>query len=352
MSWSDTRRIKPAALIGAGLLLACGAQADEQLPELPRLGIDPSSTSVIGVSSGGYMATQLAVAWPERFEGLAVLAAGPWSCAQGSLGQALGQCMSTRRGPPDLASLDIRLRDYRTRDLVGDAEALAELRAFVWHGEEDSVVDASLGMSLAEQLEGWLHRPDEQLQAVLSAGVGHGWPIQADEQVPPTQLAQCRSGGGTHMLACDMDIAGQALHWLHGELDPPDASSAYRLLRFDQTPFASRGMGEAGYVVIPESCESGGCSLTVALHGCGMTEAHIDQALVRYSGLNEWASANQRIVLYPQATTSLANPQGCWDWWGFTESTWQLAPQHDTREGIQVQALMSMIEWLEQPANE
>ncbi|MBA2779784.1 poly(3-hydroxybutyrate) depolymerase [Billgrantia kenyensis] len=344
--------MKRSVALAAGLLLALGAHADERLPELPQLGIEPGSTSVIGVSSGGYMATQLAVAWPERFHGLAVLAAGPWSCAQGGLGQALGQCMATRRGPPDLASLDLRLREYQAQELVGEADALAGLRAYVWHGEEDRVVAPALGVALAEQLSGWLASPDEQLKVVRSPDVGHGWPIQSDGQVPPSQLAQCRSGGGTHLLACDMDVAGEALTWLHGELEPPGESSSAELLRFDQTPFATRGMGKAGYVLIPESCKTGGCNLTVALHGCGMTEEHIEDTFSRYSGLNAWAEANQRVVLYPQATTSLANPQGCWDWWGFAESTWQLDPLHDTREGVQVRALIAMIEWLEQPIEE
>lgn len=91
------------------------------------------------------MATQLAVAWPERFSGLAVLGAGPWSCAQGGLGRALGQCMSTRRGPPDLDEINLRLRDYQARGLVGEATNLAALRAFVWHGEADTVVAPALG---------------------------------------------------------------------------------------------------------------------------------------------------------------------------------------------------------------
>ncbi|MCE8026060.1 PHB depolymerase family esterase [Billgrantia aerodenitrificans] len=340
--------MRASSLLVAGLLLATGAQAAERLPELPRLGIEPEGVSVIGVSSGGYMATQLAVAWPERFTGVAVLAAGPWSCAQGGLGQALGQCMATRRGPPGLTALDVRLRDYQARGLVGEAEALAELRAFVWHGDEDGVVDPTLGAALAEQLSGWLASPNEQLRVVRSPGVGHGWPVQADEQVPPSQLAQCRLGGGTHMLACDLDIAGEALSWLHGTLTPPQQGTDSELLRFDQAPFAARGLGKAGYVLIPEGCEAGGCELTIALHGCGMTEEQIDRAFVEHSGLNEWAEANQRVVLYPQATTSLANPQGCWDWWGFTESTWQLDPLHDTREGVQVKALMSMLERLGQ----
>lgn len=341
-----------ALLLIAGLLLASAANAEEQLPELPRLALSPDGTSVIGVSSGGYMATQLAIAWPRRFQGVAVLAAGPWSCAEGSLGQALGQCMSLRRGSPDLEALNVRLRDYQARGLVGEAGAIAELRAFVWHGDADRVVDPVLGKALAEQLSGWLAEPESQLKMVESPGVGHGWPIEADAGIPPSRLAQCSDGGGTHLLACGMDIAGEALSWLHGSQEPPVDTPTARLLRFDQAPFDARGLGDAGYVLIPEACESGGCRLTVALHGCGMTEEQLDEAFVRHSGLNEWAEANQRVVLYPQASTSLANPQGCWDWWGFAESTWQLDPLHDTREGTQVKALMAMIERLAQSPEE
>ncbi|MBZ0332349.1 poly(3-hydroxybutyrate) depolymerase [Halomonas sp. ANAO-440] len=331
----------------AGLLFSAGALANDPLPELPPLGTSPDAISVIGISSGGYMATQLAVAWPERFEGLAVLAAGPWSCAQGGLGRALGQCMSTRRGPPDLAALNLKLRDYQARELVGDASDLAELRAYVWHGEADNVVDASLGEALAEQLSGWLANPRDQLKVNLAPTAGHGWPIRSDEQIPPSWLAECRGGGGTHLLACGTDIAGEALAWLHGELAPAQEVDMTQLLRFDQEDFAVRGMGSVGYALIPEACQAGGCDLTLALHGCGMDSKQIGEAFVRHSGLNEWAVANQRVVLYPQAETSLANPQGCWDWWGFTESTWQLDPLHDTREGVQVRALMAMIDRLE-----
>lgn len=352
MSWNDAHPMRTSLLLIAGMLLASGSHAQTSPADLPRLDVEPTDVSVIGISSGGYMATQVAVAWPERFQGVAVLAAGPWSCAQGGLGRALGQCMSQRQGPPDLATLNERLRDYQERGLVGDAEALSELRAFVWHGEADSVVDPALGLALARQLDGWLADPDEQLKVAQSPGVGHGWPIEADEQIPPTQLAECQAGGGTHLLACGLDIAGEALTWLHGSSAPPQATSAEELVHFDQEPFDARGLADTGYVYVPEGCESGGCSLTVALHGCGMSEEQIDETFVRYSGLNEWAKANRRVVLYPQAAASLANPQGCWDWWGFTESTWQLSPLHDTREGVQVRALMSMIDRLEESPEE
>jgi len=333
------------ALIGMGLALPSAAQ--ESPPELPRLGLDAEDVSVIGVSSGGYMATQLAVAWPARFVGLGVLGTGPWACAQGSLGLALGQCMGDRLGPPDLDELSQRLQDYRRRDLVGDAAELADLRVFVWHGEEDETVLPPLGKALAAQFDEWLADPEQQLRLQISEDVGHGWPVAARGKTPVTALADCREGGGTYLLGCDLDIAGRILTWLHGDLTRPTGDEPEgRLVRFDQTTFDTKGFADSGYSFIPEACQQGDCGLTVALHGCGMGAEQIHEAFVRRSGLNEWAAVNRRVVLYPQAQTSLPNPQGCWDWWGFAESTWQLNPLHDSREGTQLSGLMAMIDRL------
>ncbi|MGM0637153.1 MAG: poly(3-hydroxybutyrate) depolymerase [Pseudomonadota bacterium] len=343
----------PAAGLVLAVLVATPAAAD-RLPDLPRLGLKETDTSVIGISSGGYMATQLAVAWPERFQALGVLGAGPWSCAQGSLGLALGQCMTTRLGPPQLGELEQRLTDYREVERVGSAEALAQLRAFVWHGGADKTVDPSLGSVLAEQLANWLADPQTQLRFVQSDNIGHGWPIEREAiPLPATELGDCQKGGGTHLLACDKDLAGEVMDWLHDT--PPGMGSAGgadtlsgHLLHFDQDDFAVKGLDSSGYLFVPDECGAGGCGLTVALHGCAMGAEQIGETFVRHSGLNEWASAHNRVVLYPQAETSMANPKGCWDWWGFAESTWQLDPLHDTRDGTQIRALIAMVERLQE----
>ena len=38
------------------------------------------------------------------------------------------------------------------------------------------------------------------------------------------------------------------------------------------------------------------------------------------TGFNGWAEANNIIVLYPYAVSSVqpSNPNACWDWWGYT----------------------------------
>jgi poly(3-hydroxybutyrate) depolymerase len=305
----------------AGLLVPLSSAAAEEAippPALPALGTVADQASVVGVSSGGYMATQLAVAWPERFHGLGVLAAGPWGCAQGKLSLALNQCMMTRVGEPSLAVLDERRADYQSRGQLGEDAALSRLRAFVWHGQQDDVIEPVLGDLLAEQLDQWLASSD-QLKVERDEQAGHGWPKAADK------------------------VAGDMLDWLYPERRAEQAPAAGELRAFDQSDFEARGLADSGYVYVPEACTAGGCGATLALHGCQMSAETLGDTFARNSGLNAWADAHDEVVLYPQAESSLANPQGCWDWWGFAESSWQLYPLHDTRDGTQAGALLDML---------
>ena len=64
---------------------------------------------------------------------------------------------------------------------------------------------------------------------------------------------------------------------------------------------------------------------------------------VTYTGLNEIAEANNIIVLYPQVSKSTLlpeNPEGCFDWWGYT------GPEYAYAAGAQprfVDALVSKV---------
>ncbi|MCG7601831.1 poly(3-hydroxybutyrate) depolymerase [Halomonas sp. McH1-25] len=313
---------------------------------LPALTIEAGAISVMGVSSGGYMATQLAVAWPERFSGLASFAAGPWGCAQGALSRAITQCMETRLGLPDLAELERRYAQYLDNGRVGDSAALAEQRVYLWHGGDDEVIDPRLGELLAEQYRDWLTNPETQLAVERTPTAVHGWPVSA-AQNSNTDTVGCTEGGSPHLLDCGVDGADEALQWLYGtRMEPPEGEGRGKLMRFDQTRYYDgRRLADEGYVFVPKACEEGAsCGLSVVLHGCRMSAGQVGEAFVRYSGLNEWAAQNRLVVLYPQAEPSLPNPQACWDWWGYDESSWQRDPVHDSRQGKQVQAIKAMVD--------
>src|SRR5215204_928071 len=57
------------------------ARAADAMHSLGRYGIDARKVTVSGISSGGYMAVQLGVAYSAVFSGVGVFAAGPFACA-------------------------------------------------------------------------------------------------------------------------------------------------------------------------------------------------------------------------------------------------------------------------------
>ncbi len=71
----------PAAAVLASIAIAVPASASPAgLPQLDITGV-----YVTGVSSGGFMATQLQVAYSGTFDGAGVVAAGPYDCGQGNV---------------------------------------------------------------------------------------------------------------------------------------------------------------------------------------------------------------------------------------------------------------------------
>jgi poly(3-hydroxybutyrate) depolymerase len=65
--------------VGAAAALAHGVMA----APLSSYNVDPASVSVSGLSAGGFMASQLGVAYSGTFQtGFGVFAAGPYDCAR------------------------------------------------------------------------------------------------------------------------------------------------------------------------------------------------------------------------------------------------------------------------------
>ena len=66
----------------------------------------------------------------------------------------------------------------------------------------------------------------------------------------------------------------------------------------------------------------------MAFHGGkqgGETDLPFGNIYAEYAGYNEWAKLNAIVVLYPQiqdTTFGPVNPEGCWDWWGYTDANY------------------------------
>jgi hypothetical protein len=347
------------------LLLPFGAVGAENRPAtLGAYGVDTSRVTVSGLSSGAYMAVQLSVAYSSLFSGVAVIAGGPYGCADTggavavNVTRALGPCMAgsytwtqkwqcifwwwtTCPGAdrPDADAAIELARQYARSNAIDPLENLRRERVFLLSGRKDTKVVPAVVNTLRQFYEAFV--PSLNIREEDLDGVAHTFPTDTFKQGNA-----CSKSDPPFVSDCKYDAAGKLLAFLHGGLKarndgPPEGS----LIQFDQTrffpPSAATGMADVGYAYVPKTCTAAGarCALHVALHGCLQTAESIGTKFVEGTGYNRWADTNGIIVLYPQIGKSklASNPQDCWDWWGYTGSTWL------EKRAPQMQAIAAMV---------
>jgi len=286
--------------------------------------------TVSGISSGAYAAVQSHVALSSTISGAAAIAGGPYHCAAGNIMHALGRCISG-------ADLDVTPLIDGTRSAAdaGDIDPVDSMsgdRVWLFHGQADPIVNAGVTGALAGFYADFV--PQEAIALVNDIPATHGWPTS-------DQGVACDQMGSDYINACDYDAAGEMLQHLYGPLNPPAAARDGGFQALDQASVVPEGgsFAESGFAYVPEACsgDTSGCRLHVAFHGCRQGKEFVEDRFARMSGLNQWAESNRIIVLYPQVNKSMMNPQGCWDWWGYTGA------DYDQRSGKQVAGVAALI---------
>lgn len=302
---------------------------------LPKLTLDTDSITLSGLSSGGYMATQFHLAHSEMVSGAGILAAGPYYCAQGDISTALAQCVNKTTDGLTLAPLNQIAADYANQGKIDPLINLKDDKVWLFHGTLDDRVIEDVSNLLFSQYKGWTQ--EENIVYVSDKSISHVFPTVADG-------GACEVSESPYIGRCDYDAAGDMLNHLIDGLAPPDDALTGRVYTIDQHKLAGSDattMAEEGYLFVPKACEGETtCELHVSFHGCNQYADAVDMAYVTQTGINQWADDNQIVVLYPQTKKSLfmpLNPQGCWDWWGYTSE------DYANKNGDQIKAVNSII---------
>ena len=273
-----------------------------------------SQVLAAGISSGGYFATQLHVAYSGTFDGAAVFAGGPYYCAQRDVYRAQYGCMKDW-WDNQLPQLETITRNWSSQGLIDPVGNLSNDPVYLFHGTNDSTVVTSVSDDLATYYRDFGARVVYQ----RTTPAGHAW-------ISPKGPNPCGSTYTPYINNCGVDPEGAFLRHLLGSANPPNTGARQGTLqRFDQNAYAVGGsasalsLGADGFLYTPPNCANGAtCRLLVALHGCNQGYTAIGSRLIDTAYLNEYADTNNLVVLYPQATTTWgSNPQGCWDWWGY-----------------------------------
>jgi poly(3-hydroxybutyrate) depolymerase len=370
-------------LIVASLAFSSLAQADDN--QGLRRGGDPHQVSISGLSSGGAMALQYAVAHSGSIIGVGSVAGPAWYCAEGDLAHAMQVCMKgqgTVRPKTDLA------RQFAAAgkiDSLSGNTTSALKHSFVFQSKEDEVLNPRSGQANVDflaALTGVAPKVDQGRSDDGSANAGHGI-------ISPDGTDSCSGKGKTFIRRCGAeDNPAEVLSTMYGE-EMPDPSTRKEVAdadvwEFDQQPMIDAVKNEGvsvsgdyvfwyqssqstqrqnfdlapkGYIYVPTVCEQGRppCRVHVALHGC----AQDPKLFAQKSGYNDWAEHYRAIIVYPAIKArepwpwdylsgAEPNPLGCWDWWGYLDPGTG-GDRYLTKDGPQIRVIERIIAEVTKP---
>ncbi|HTX85532.1 MAG TPA: PHB depolymerase family esterase [Streptosporangiaceae bacterium] len=316
-----------AAIITATLVAATApAQAQSGLPALDITGV-----YVTGVSSGGFMATQLQVAYSATIDGAGIVAAGPYDCGQGNVID-----FATCDIGASLPTLEQQAVTWSNEGQIDPISDLTGKPVYVYHGTLDPVVNDLVANSGVDFYQHF----GASVEDHSTDPAGHGWPT-------PDGVLPCSVTSPPFLINCGDDPEGEMLtHWL-GSVNPPNTGSPEGTLSsFSQDLYAPGGdapalsMDNDGLLYTPPACEAGAaCKLVVALHGCLSGRYLLGEEFPELANLDAYADTNNLVILYPQAIASVIpyNPEGCWDWWGYD------GPNFAVKSAPQMVTIMNMV---------
>ena len=327
------RRVLSAAATAALALASPAAAHAASAGPLP--GYDITGVYVAGVSSGGFLATQLQVAYSGTFDGAGIFAAGPYDCGQDNV----IDFETCDLGISD-AQLEAQAETWASEGQIDPLSNLEGKPVYVYHGLLDPVVNtlvANAGASFYESFGANVEYHDWD-------AAGHSW-------VTPLGVVACSATAAPFLNNCLDDPEGEMLaHWLGRVNAPNDGTPKGTLSWFDQNDYVPGGdaaalsMDSTGMLYTPPACAQGAaCKLVVALHGCLSGQYLIGDLLPELGNLDTYADTNNLVILYPQAISSVVpvNPEGCWDWWGYDGANFAV------KSAPQMTAIVDMVHALE-----
>ena len=312
---------------------------------LSEYNVDPSETSVSGLSSGAFFATQIQVAFSASIKGAGIVAGGPYDCAAQ---MSYTSCMYSNS--PSVAT-SISNTNLWSGNRIDDIKNLARQKVYMISGTSDSTVSVSVMNQLYKYYVtdgGFIPSANVVFKKDLKAA--HTFPTDFDS----IGNNACGFASSPYISNCGFDGAGAILEHIYGPLKPRnDGTLGGKFIEIDQAEFLTNptrhGMDNTAWIYVPKGCADGEtCKLHIVYHGCLQGYQKIGDKYIKNTGYNRWADTNNIIVLYPQAVSTstmgsgssalFPNMNGCWDWIGWYGNDF------DVKSGKQAAAMKKMID--------
>jgi hypothetical protein len=333
---------------------------------------DRTAVTVSGLSSGGFFAHQFHVAFSSLVKGAGILAGGPYGCVEhisdpwspiwsiplDRVSAAVVACThyygdlyyGLHPDPPKAEDSLRLVREAADRGLIDNPSNLPGSRVWLFHGRNDDIVPLQVMETLRRLYDRLgVHEPNLQFDRnETGSAANHGMPVSRFAGESKYPVRDCGQHEPPFVIQCGYEAAEMLLRHLYPQHFKRASDDPHRhgtLEAFDQSEFFDKtdervSLHDVGYLYVPTSCAAEQCRVHVAFHGCNQNVDSVFDDFVRDAGYNRWAASNNIVVLYPQTTASAANPNRCWDFWGYSGSN------YDTRNGPQMRAVKAMVDHL------
>jgi hypothetical protein len=308
--------------------------------------VNINNTSVSGLSSGGFFAGQMGVAFSSIMKGVGIVAGGTYDCA-GQMGYF--SCMY--QGNPSVTTSISNTKSW-SGSLIDATSNMANQKIYMFSGKSDTTVATSVMDQVYKYyVTTGAFVPSGNVNYKKDLSTAHTFPTDVNS----TGNNSCTAAAPPYISNCGFDGAGAILQHIYGSLNARNNGTlSGSFVQFDQSEFIANpksfGMDTSGWLYVPASCQGGAeCKLHIALHGCQQNFSAIGDKYIKNTGYNKWADTNNIIVLYPQTANDSvnhnpspsmagANSNGCWDWVGY------YGTDFDRKSGKQMTAIKKMID--------
>eukprot|EP01130_Rhizamoeba_saxonica_P015391 TRINITY_DN6892_c0_g1_i1.p1 TRINITY_DN6892_c0_g1~~TRINITY_DN6892_c0_g1_i1.p1 ORF type:complete len:221 (-),score=23.48 TRINITY_DN6892_c0_g1_i1:413-1015(-) len=159
--------------------------------------------TVSGISSGGYMAVQLHIAYSSIFSGAGIIAGGPYFCANMNMFTAQSSCMKD----PEFIVLDELYEAtlaYESTFVIDSTKNLSNDRVWLFSGTEDDTVHQGVMKKLYSYYNNYIS--EKNIHSVFNYSASHAF-------ITNNWGNACNYKGSPFINNCDLDAAKAILSW-------------------------------------------------------------------------------------------------------------------------------------------
>lgn len=278
------------------------------------------SLTVSGLSSGAFMATQMIVAHSDRLDGAASIAGGIYGCAKGDSTRATGECM---KSPEKIvvAEFSDLAKELAAQNKISSLENLKGKPVYLFHGSQDAVILPTASEKSKLFFEGFGSRVIYNNSVPANHSLVSPWAVSECGKASLPWINKCKVGEKF------VDTVSEMFTAFYGTLKPAVEPVQANLSKIAQVQWKSdddeneeNQAPPQATLYIPTACQANrtACAWHIAFHGCLQNPDLVFNDFFLKTGYAAWAESNNVVVLFPAVRSAVGNPNGCWDWWGYT----------------------------------